>query len=51
MMVYKLNIDEKTASIGSRSGATVHDDACSLALFMRFSNASISIPLNALRDA
>ncbi|HWQ96365.1 MAG TPA: hypothetical protein VN368_03220, partial [Candidatus Methylomirabilis sp.] len=48
--VYKLNIDKKTASIGSRSGATVHDDACAHALFIRLSNAILSSPLNALRN-
>jgi hypothetical protein len=44
-MVYKLNIDSKIESIGSRSGATVHEDACSLALFMRLSKEALSSPL------
>jgi hypothetical protein len=49
MMVYKLNIDKKTASIGSRSDATVHNDACSLALFIRLSNVILFSPLNTLQ--
>jgi hypothetical protein len=42
------NIDKNTASIGSSIGATLHDDACCRALFMRLSNASMSSSLNAL---
>ncbi len=37
------NIDKNTASIGSRSGATVHDDACSLALFKEFAISQTEI--------
>ncbi len=36
------------ASIGSRAGATVQDEACSLALFMRLSKAFLSSPRRAL---
>jgi hypothetical protein len=41
------NIDKNTASIGSRSGATVQEEACTLALFMRLSNATLFSPRNA----
>jgi len=42
------SIDKSTASIGSRRGATVHDEACCLALFIKLSNAALFSPLSAL---
>src|SRR5659263_58027 len=44
-------IERKIACIGSRVGTTVHDDACSLALFIRLSKAALSSPRSALRKS
>lgn len=43
-----ISIDRKTAFIGSGKGATVQNDACCLALFIKLSNASLSLPHNTL---
>src|SRR3989304_1682617 len=44
-------MDKKIESMGSSAGATVADEACSLAFFMRLSKAALSSPRRALRNA